>query len=56
MEKIKAVVELLGEDLVIQHIINGDYSLQVKMAMITSSDSNGVINADEEGAIYDQPS
>ncbi len=56
MEKIKTVVDLLGEDLVIEHIINGDYSLRVKMAMITSLDSNGVINADEEGAINDQAS
>lgn len=56
MKRIKAVVDLLGEDLVVQHIIEGDYSLQVKMAMITSWDNNGVITSDEEAEILAQPS
>ncbi len=53
MNKIKAVVDLLGEDLVVQHIVDGDYNLQVKMAMITSYDNNGVIS-DEEAEIIQQ--
>jgi hypothetical protein len=54
MNKIKAVVDLLGEDLVIQHIVDGDYSLQVKLAMITSYDNNGVISDDEAEIIQQQ--
>jgi predicted metallo-beta-lactamase superfamily hydrolase len=54
MNKIKAVVDLLGEDLVVQHIIEGDYNFQVKLAMITSDDNNGVISDDEAEIIQQQ--
>jgi len=54
MNKIKAVVDLLGEDLVVQHIVEGDYNLQVKLAMITSYDNNGVISDDEAEIIQQQ--
>jgi hypothetical protein len=50
MNKVKAVVELLGEDLVISHIIQGDHSLKVKAAMITSLDNDGEIS-DEDAQI-----
>jgi len=54
MEKIKAVVELLGEDLVIQHIVSSDYSLKVKLAMLLSEANNGVFTTQDEDAINAQ--
>tara|TARA_R110001606_G_C15297637_1_gene642256 strand:- start:224 stop:391 length:168 start_codon:yes stop_codon:yes gene_type:complete len=54
MNKIKAVVELLGEDLVVAHIIQGDHSLKVKAAMITSLDNDGQISDDEAQIIQAQ--
>ena len=56
MKKIKTVVDLLGEDLVIQHISSSDYSLKVKLAMILSDQNNGVITTEDEDAINAQPS
>jgi hypothetical protein len=49
--KIQAVIDLLGEDLVIKHIMEGDYSLKVKLAMITSNENNAVIDSDSQTAI-----
>jgi len=54
MEKIAKVVNLLGEDLVIQHIISGDYSLKVKLAMILSDENNGVFTTEDKEAINSQ--
>ena len=45
-EKIKAVTDLLGEDLVIKHITEGDYSLKVKLAMMISNENDAAIDSD----------
>lgn len=55
MNKITSVVNMLGEDLVIQHIVSGDYSLKVKLAMIASDSNDGVITSEDEDAINAQP-
>tara|TARA_R100001460_G_scaffold31676_4_gene62372 strand:- start:570 stop:737 length:168 start_codon:yes stop_codon:yes gene_type:complete len=44
MSKIQPVIDLLGEDLVVEHIKAGDHSIKVKLAMILSDENNGVIS------------
>lgn len=56
MEKITSVVDLLGEDLVIEHILSSDYSLRVKLAMVVSNSNNGVITSEDQDSINTQPS
>lgn len=55
MNKIQSVIDVLGEDLVIKHIIDGNYSMKVKLAMIVSNDNNGIISAYDVDEIGNQP-
>lgn len=54
MHLIKTVVELLGEDIVIDHIIDGDLSSKVKLAMIASRTGDGVLTEEDLEAIASQ--